>query len=339
MPSGLEWELQAIVAHLDPSAREYAEEQIGAVWSAGGTSFGKLLTLVFDAERPPEVRAAACWVLGRLGNADAVPTLIVGLADDNAEVRAGAAEALGELGDLRALHPLIHCFEGDGDPEVREAAGEALGQMKSPEAVRALARMLKDRSKHPDDRSRAAESLGDLALKRFSAVPEAIPALVGALEDEEACIRHDSAIALGYIQDTRAAGSLICLLEGDPEPSVREAAAGALWWIGSTEAIEPLVRVLARTDEEPAVRGRAANALGHLPDGRALRALLSALDDPSAEIRYWSALALGEMGDGRAIPKLESLTDDDATVEPWGQVGDAARQALSKILGRTELSL
>lgn len=60
-----------------------------------------------------EVRNFSAVMLGDIGNAKAVLSLIDALQDPDANVRHGAAEALGKIGDLSAVPPLQEMAKGD----------------------------------------------------------------------------------------------------------------------------------------------------------------------------------------------------------------------------------
>jgi hypothetical protein len=74
---------------------------------------------------------------------------------------------------------------------------------------------------------------------------------------------------------------------------------------------------------------QALAAIGALAEP-ATAALLGALGDPDATVRYWSIIALGRIGAAasRAIPRLEQLTEDSSK-----EVQQAAREALDAIAG------
>ena len=77
--------------------------------------------------------------------APAVPALIQALGDSGWEVRRAAAWALGAIGDPRAVPALIKAL-GDRSEDVRRAAAEALGKLGDPQAVPALTERLQDES-------------------------------------------------------------------------------------------------------------------------------------------------------------------------------------------------
>jgi HEAT repeat protein len=78
-----------------------------------------------------DVRTATVIALGMIGDREAVPTLLEGLADPHTPVRDAAAWALGAMKDGRAVRPLIKALS---DPEwhVRMEAEWALLEIGEP---------------------------------------------------------------------------------------------------------------------------------------------------------------------------------------------------------------
>ncbi|MFO0953116.1 MAG: HEAT repeat domain-containing protein [Isosphaeraceae bacterium] len=78
-------------------------------------------------------RKEGAVVLGRLGDARAVPALINVLKTDrNKDVRIAAATALGQIGDPRGAIVLERAIVYDKKQEVRDAAAAALASMPRP---------------------------------------------------------------------------------------------------------------------------------------------------------------------------------------------------------------
>ncbi|PWH12861.1 MAG: hypothetical protein DDG58_14935 [Ardenticatenia bacterium] len=74
-----------------------------------------------------DVREAAAQALGKLGDAQAVPTLSAALRDENADVRRVAAQALVQIG-AQAV-PALSAALRDKNADVCEAAAQALGKI------------------------------------------------------------------------------------------------------------------------------------------------------------------------------------------------------------------
>jgi len=96
--------------------------------------------------------------------------------------------------------PLIDALK-DSDGEVRQAAAGALLQIGA-EAVGPLVEVVKDDKKDKALRANAAYLLGHLG----PAAREALPALAGALKDDNAEVRRRAAFAIGSIVRGNVAG-------------------------------------------------------------------------------------------------------------------------------------
>src|SRR5262249_16268783 len=103
----------------------------------------------------------------------------------------------------------------------------------------------------------------------------------------------------------------------DPNAQVRREAAVALGSLKAKQAIQDIIRSLKDTDAR--VRAKAAEGLwGFGPEAKdAVPALAAALKDKSADVRLCAAGALGDIGPEarNTIPALgEALKDRDANV-------------------------
>ena len=180
-------------------------------------------------------------------------------------------------------------------------------------------------------RAEAAARLGASRQKR------AAPALIRALENENAAVRLAVIEALGAICHPAAAEALAASLAGlsrrpkdalaaEEAPSREaeyEALALALGALGPA-AVPPLLRLLD-SDERDARRW-ATHALGRTRDPRAADPLIKRLGDNRSDVRKAAALALGEIGDRSA---LESLVKTLANRDP--ETRRAAAVALGMI--------
>ncbi|MEU4216133.1 HEAT repeat domain-containing protein [Actinoplanes sp. NPDC026623] len=216
-------------------------------------------------------------------------------------------------------------------------------------AARAALRDLRSRSRVK--RARAAQVLGDLALR------QAVPELCRLLTDRHPEVRVVTVRALGRIRDPAAAWRIIASLDRpDPLPSllathalaqlgaeaevtlsaaldhpharVRVVCLDALGLLGATGSMPRVARVL-RDDTVLDVRVAAAVNLGRLGTRAALEPLTLALRSfRPAPLRATAARALGVLGAPSAVPTLAELLDDDEF-----QVAHEAAHALRR-LGR-----
>jgi MFS family permease len=84
----------------------------------------------------------AAWALGRLGDAQALPTLRRGLDSDYRSIRAHCARAIGTLGDMSLAPVLIERLQDETDKGLRIAYSSALGNLKSIAAIPTLLHVL-----------------------------------------------------------------------------------------------------------------------------------------------------------------------------------------------------
>jgi HEAT repeat protein len=144
------------------------------------------------------------------------------------------------------------------------------------------------------------------------------------------------------------AGTAVALA-GDPEPSVRAAALGALARLGALNA-DRVVEALA--DSDPLVRHRASKIAGQIASRESsaprasalLDALTGALGDSDSAVAEAAAWALGEWGPASAGEPVDALcrmarehSDPlcrEAAVAALGAIG--AARALPSILGALE---
>lgn len=119
-----------------------------------------------------------------------------------------------------AVVPMLRSALAPGDACVRQTAARLLGRSHNLTAVRALVDALHDTD--PSTRELAALGLG------LSEDPAGYDPLVAALRDTASRVRATSAVALGRLGDHRANEKLVPLLQRDPVPEVRRAAASAL---------------------------------------------------------------------------------------------------------------
>jgi HEAT repeat protein len=199
--------------------------------------------------------------------------------------------------------------------------------------VPALIALAQDPSVDAETRARVCWILGRVGIRAARA------ALMGLTGDHAAAVRVAAVNALGELGARRAWTVLARAARRDPDVEVRCAAVYSLQYFSSNRSANVLRAVFDNHAESSLIRGQAAESLARM--GRAGRrgvpALRAALAEPTAEIRFWAAYALGYLGTEEVVEDLHRLVDDGAVVEPFGSVGEEARQAISTIRGLTEV--
>jgi len=139
-------------------------------------------------------------------------------------------------------------------------------------------------------------------------------------------------LALAGVGTPRSLEVLLRVYNAERDVEVRKAALYAVGRVGGSRVCDPLIGVLRNRMEVPGVRGIAAEALADNANIRAQAPLLECLDDPNAEVRWWSAFALGELGDAQCLPRLRTTAElDSEVVGGLGAVRTEAGAAIERI--------
>lgn len=206
------------------------------------------------------------------------------LREGSLEERVSAAWALGELEVAGASAALMTAIREDGEAYVKINAARSLGTAGGEGAGELLVSLLDQ----DDDNLRAA-ALVALGGDSIPLMCDAVCSRIPRLSDD---LRHQAVDLLA----TRAEPcALPCLVEraDDPMAEIRSLVGFGLGRIGSSEGLDPLIRLIE--DENHMVRANAAQAMGMI-------------------------------GDPAARPYLEAARKDE-----YGVVQDAVKEALPKI--------
>jgi HEAT repeat protein len=158
--------IQRLVTGLTSSEHEDRFHAVNALCAINPMT-DEVFTALIGALRIDDVsvRCAAAYAIGEIGPAalEGTPELITALTDTSAWVRRNAAQALGKIGGTAEVIPALITALKDDYKWVRMRAAEALGQF------------------------------GPLSI-------EAVPTLIGALEDVDADVIYNARDALKRIQ-------------------------------------------------------------------------------------------------------------------------------------------
>ena len=150
--------------------------------------------------------------------------------------------------------------------------------------------------------------------------PEAVRHLIAeGLSAENGALRSEAAKMLGRIKD-RTAGVPMVHLFKDPDPQVREAATEAIGHVADTLALRALVQLL----EDEATCDVAAEVLGRLKDPAAMEPLVAMMKSQDPTARRMAAEALEQLADPRSV---------DAWIEAMGypDLLDVSARSLKRI--------
>jgi HEAT repeat protein len=223
--------------------------------------------------------------------------LIKALAFKDTSIRIAAAEALGALRDPLAVEHLIVALK-DENPGVRRACILALEIRGGVKVVEPLVAVLQDLD--PDVRAAAAHAV----YRRLMTDP-----------DQDA--RRGAATALGLMRAPDAVEPLVKAIM-DSDEGVRVASIRALQAIGDTQAIVPLIIVLAHEQVRQKATGRssvaveraATQALDALCDAKAIEPLQGALEHDDLDVREIAVRRLARIGSPLVSDSLVAALDD-----------------------------
>jgi len=146
------------------------------------------------------------------------------------------------------------------------------------------------------------------------------------LQDEDEAIRSQAALSLGWVGESEVIDPLVKVLLNDESPKVRANAAMSLGQLGHQEAIDSLIKSLK--DEDHSVRGMSVYSLGLMKATSALNPLIEILKtDPDREARIAAADSLAQLGEEAAIQPLVFVYIN----EPNKDVRSEAKESLEKL--------
>ncbi|MEZ2298627.1 HEAT repeat domain-containing protein [Variovorax sp. RCC_210] len=262
------------------------------------------------------VREAARSGLGSLKDPRALPFLIQAAQDDKEVPLETALEAIARIdpiaGEKLLLEGLAH-----SDTDVQRTAARFLVLPKDgpipPEVLACLAA--------PDGDPFAKCDLAKALARRGGA--DALPVLIGLVQDRSGRVRAAAAQALGERPDPRAMTPLLALL-GDDDEDVRGEAALALAALADDRAIAPLAALL--DDGWAPVRRRAVWALSFLTPSKVLSHLVASLEDNDPHVRSTAVSALADVCDAKALRRIRS-----ALLPAFEDVGSALEEAAADL--------
>ncbi len=239
------------------------------------------------------VRRAAARELASLGAARAAPLLLRALEDADTDVRIAAADAGIRLHVAATTGAVLPWINGPV-ASLRTEACEVARALPDPRAVPALSRAL-------GDAEIAVRSAAATALGAYAGVPDAIPPLLGKLDDPSPGVRATIVRSLARLADRRAVVPLVGKVE-DSVADVRAAVARALGDLGDARASQALL--LQLRDNVATVRVEAVAALGKLRASEAVDAIAPLAMDRSPPLRQAAVAALGRIGTAAAVHAL-----------------------------------
>lgn len=253
------------------------------------------------------VRRRAAEVLGEIGAANAVDSLVATLIHDDEDVRLCAAEVLEKM-NFEARNEfeqiLLLIAKRRGNDLVKFPVSSLIKPIIDPASI------------YPKIEADPSDYMANLfSIYVMAALWEigkpAVPSLIAVVEDRNrACsCRCFGCVALGAIADPQSIEPLMIILRDRTEDMyVRENAVLALMCMGK-QVLEPMLAVLR--DKDADVYGLAAACQILMTIGKpAIEGLIRALEDERYKVRSFATIALAGIGDPCVIESLHSMKTD-----------------------------
>jgi HEAT repeat protein len=262
--------------------------------------------------------------------AERVERLIRQLGSESFEAREQADKELIAIGPP-ALEQLRRALKS-ADAEIARRVRICIPRIERNAKVASLVEQLL-KGARPESRVQAAGKLGELG----KSAPEAIPALLQALDDPDNHVRDRATVALwnmGPLARIAVPKLMEILKDKQAGEDLRWSAAIAFGYVGpdAAPAIPLLLKVL-RT-ESPNLRNGAANALGDIGrnEKEVVPALIQALKHRDPRVSGAAAGALGRIGKepSSSIPALVEMLRDNERYQGSNDPRECALYALGK---------
>jgi HEAT repeat protein len=254
---------------------------------------------------PPTRQIQLANVLGKRGDAVALPALLALAKAGDPAARVAAIQATAEIGNVAAAQPLIGLL-GDPDAQVAQAAGNALAGLPGAEVDAIVISSLAS----PDQ----AVRLKMLEMTRQRRIMTALPILLKLMDDKEPPVR---AAAIASYAELAGEAELAALLEkllqttAANELAAIEKALGAICGAAGEPTVPQLVAALAKAG--PAAKPALLRTLRVTGGAAALAAVSGAVADPNKDIHTTAIRVLSEWKTGDAAPILLDLAKTSTT--------------------------
>jgi putative heme-binding domain-containing protein len=245
----------------------------------------------------PALAPAPQKTSGWEGTAMAMTALRAGLDDREAPIRRASVDGLALVRDTGSGEQLRKMFATEADPRVKRSLLGALGAMKDLEAAGIIAGVLGDELAEAELLETAIAAAGEIGSEEF------VRPLADRLNDKNKTRAIAIVNALAKISGDPATKAIAASIE-DVSPEVRLLAARVLGERRSRLAVPHLLAVV----DDPEIGPVAIAGLARIPDARALKIYLRALESKDAGLREQVRNAIAKIVD-EVLPQLELQAD------------------------------
>jgi HEAT repeat protein len=337
-----------LVAHIDPEyykGENYCEfrEEIEKMRTGSALALGRIQHKAASATLKDRAAAAytkaerlACiWSVGELGaDQAAIDAMKVHVKDADPQIRLYSAVALIKMNDTSGVAQVEAALSG-GDEQL---AGQAIGQMEGTNyfGLPLLVELGRRSLSHQAQIAAALDKVKAQVVKQLEADdptlrmhsartlskvgdPEVYQALAKLLNDPSNLVRFNAAASLAEMDQAAGIDFLFAALQNQ-DPILRVNAVKFLTEVQRSSGAVENQLIAALGSQEALARSGAAQVLGQAQVRAASPALIGAIRDGNAEVRWNALIALGRIRPPEARAQIESLLhDEDQTVAYYAE--------------------
>ncbi|HNP62064.1 MAG TPA: HEAT repeat domain-containing protein [Nitrospirales bacterium] len=216
--------------------------------------------------------------------------LIPLLTDTQPDIRRTAALSLGKIGDPQSVPALVLALS-DPDDQVRQSSAWALGTMAESLSDQSLVALVQ----HLTDPSDSVKKAVVLALGRTAVHEDLLQVLTEAYAISTIDTQRTIIQSLAHFEFPFSYSVYLQALES-PDSLTRQSAIAGLGELGDPRGL-PYLRTHLLQDPSVGVRSEAAFRLGKLGTSADVFALKQAMEtDPTPNVHFWSSWALVQIG-------------------------------------------
>lgn len=258
-------------------------------------------------------------IIGSQKPPNALGLILPYLHNENSELRSAAAFNLGEIGNPDAVPHLLNVSENDNDDDVRFYSLDALANYHDPAILKYLIHLVRSKQESRRIKQTVATQLATYDTK------DAIDSLVTLLDDNDPHVVIPVVDALFKFNRDQLKDIWMEIITDYFHPYICKIAVKALANLENTEEFE-LMQAYAN-DPDPKIRKGSAFVLGFLDDARVIPLLLQiARNDPILEIRDMAILSMSEYRDNRIKDfMIEAISRETLSLQAKESIAEQLR--------------
>lgn len=268
------------------------------------------------------VRLSAIWTLEPLYNETIKENFIEILGDLNDHIRSEVALALGRRKERDAVAGLIKRVQYDLNDNVRLSSVLAFSSMGGESIKPALIVALNDKNEYV-----RAEAINGF-ITTNSDIEELEDTYLNALNDKSKYVFRNAIKILVLIGQNKTLDTLLSMIKIEKDTERIANIIEALGYFKDKRALKIILTFI--NNPNWLIKMKTAASLGKIGNKKIINILLNMLKDPNEFVKESAIIALGGVGTKKIISTLEKICDEF----PYRRLGVAARKSINLLLDK-----